>query len=193
MSTSVPVDRRATARAWLALVALLAGLTLGCGAEEVGVERDESELALSRDGSLAFASRGAVYVARGGSPAARISEPGDDIDGSPDWSPDGSRLVFARSSEDGAQGIYVARRNGGGLRRLTRGHDGEPAWSPDGDTIVFEHARGPFALASSIRAIDADGNASATSSATRRALSGLRTARGSRSSRAGAPPLRSST
>ena len=60
MSTSVPVDRRATARAWLALVALLAGLTLGCGAEEVGVERDESELALSRDGSLAFASRGAA-------------------------------------------------------------------------------------------------------------------------------------
>ena len=154
------VDRRATVRrrgVWLALVVLLAVPALGCGAEEIGIERDEGDPAVSQDGWLAFASRGAVYVARPGRAATRITEPGGGIDGSPDWSPNGSRLVFARSSEDGAQGIYVVGRNGRGLRRLTRGHDVEPAWSPDGDTIVFEHARGPFALSSSIRAIDADG------------------------------------
>jgi Tol biopolymer transport system component len=70
----------------------------------------------------------------------------------PEWSPDGSRLVFS----DGFD-IYVVNANGTGLRRLTgRDTPGElrggrwPAWSPDGSTIVM-------ARVDSIGLIQADG------------------------------------
>jgi len=62
----------------------------------------------------------------------------------PDWSPDGTQLVFASHSTraDGSPtaDIAVARVNGvGGVRRLFGG-DGltsaDPAWSPDGQTII---------------------------------------------------------
>ena len=51
----------------------------------------------------------------------------------PDWSPDGSRIVFARGS-----GLNVMNADGTDSRQLTSGGWAkEPAWSPDGSTIVY--------------------------------------------------------
>jgi len=61
-------------------------------------------------------------------------------DGEPDWSPDHRRIVFVRQ-EPGQRGssIWVVRRDGGALFRLTRPDRvvTGPAWSPDGKTIAF--------------------------------------------------------
>ena len=68
----------------------------------------------------------------------------------PAWSPDGERIAFASSSRTPKnQEIYVVRRDGSTLRRLTRtagdigalGDDAAPAWSPDGKRIVFASNR----------------------------------------------------
>jgi Tol biopolymer transport system component len=52
----------------------------------------------------------------------------------PAFSPDGTRIVFARLGS----GIFRANLDGTGLRRLTSGgRDTYPVWSPDGKRIAF--------------------------------------------------------
>ena len=67
----------------------------------------------------------------------------------PDWSPDGSRLVFVspcsgkRDSYPGSS-LFIININGKGLVPLKSlpGGDFDPAWSPDGSTIAFTSLRG---------------------------------------------------
>ena len=65
--------------------------------------------------------------------------------GSPDWSPDGKRIVFNSSYEaQAAVEIYTVRPDGRGLRRVRNEPKDrfsfEPVWSPDGKRIAFAHA-----------------------------------------------------
>jgi Tol biopolymer transport system component len=89
-------------------------------------------------------SRNGIYSIRssdGGGLTRITSNPGgDDIPG--DYSPDGKRLVFARTDQDGRVGIFVTKLNGSGLQQIT-----PPgmlvddffggSWSPSGDRILF--------------------------------------------------------
>ena len=60
------------------------------------------------------------------------------VDGSPTWSPDGSRIAF-QSDRDGNHEIYVVSVDGADLIRLTDNTQADvlPAWSPDGRYIAF--------------------------------------------------------
>ena len=70
------------------------------------------------------------------------------IDGHPDWSPDGSRLVFGTFSDAGgnpagAADIVVVSLDGSSFTRLTDTpwEDNDPEWSPDGTKIAFKSTR----------------------------------------------------
>ncbi|RIK43760.1 MAG: hypothetical protein DCC58_09195 [Chloroflexi bacterium] len=59
------------------------------------------------------------------------------IDLTPDLSPDGRRIVFARVEGD-VSNIWVMERDGSNQRQLTHGISAhEPVWSPDGTRIAF--------------------------------------------------------
>jgi hypothetical protein len=55
-------------------------------------------------------------------------------------SPDGSRVAFD-SDRDGVRGVYVAGRDGTGVRRVTGpGYAAVPVWSPDGRELLYVRA-----------------------------------------------------
>lgn len=78
----------------------------------------------------------------------------------PAWSPDGSRLAYARTvvGEAGAD-IWVIDADGGEPTQLTAGpaDDTHPTWSPDGRRIAFQSDQARVAQYYDIHAIDADG------------------------------------
>jgi len=69
----------------------------------------------------------------------------------PQWSPDGSRIVYARSEYSGPsckgcpETLWVRNAGGSHPRQLTPSREGtwdsSPSWSPDGQEIVFSRAR----------------------------------------------------
>ncbi len=74
----------------------------------------------------------------------------DDADSAPDWSPDGTQIVFSRW-HDGNPPVYkppalwLIGADGTGLTQLTKtsNRDLSPAFSPDGKRIAFSSSRKP--------------------------------------------------
>lgn len=119
-------------------------------------ERHENNPALSRDGSkVAF---------HGGNESNMLSweifvidlATGQEtqltnnfvLDGHPDWSPDGTQLVFAsfrdtQGRSAGTADIYIINVEGTGERLLIQSpyEDNDPEWSPDGWRIAFKSTR----------------------------------------------------
>jgi Tol biopolymer transport system component len=74
-----------------------------------------------------------VREPRGGEPRPITDGP---LDVAPDWSPDGSKIVFQTLDEQGREAIAVIEPEGeGGPRRLARGT--APVFTPDGEWIVY--------------------------------------------------------
>jgi len=92
--------------------------------------RGGRQAAWSSRNRIAFVRGGDIYVVRRkGSPRRLIRG------AQPDWSPDGSKLVFVRDED-----VYTAPLRGLRPRRLPigTGEGRHPVWSPDGRRIAYE-------------------------------------------------------
>jgi len=76
------------------------------------------------------------------SSSVRITHTGA-LDAEPDWSPDGSKIVFT-SNRSGDMHIWVMAPNGSGRTQLSQNHNNggqvwnsSPKWSPDGKEIIY--------------------------------------------------------
>jgi Tol biopolymer transport system component len=64
--------------------------------------------------------------------------------GTPEWSPDGGRILFTQEPGDGESDIFLINPDGTGMVNLTPApgfSGGSPRWSPDGSRIVFSNGR----------------------------------------------------
>ena len=66
-----------------------------------------------------------------------------ETDGTPAWSPDGTRIAFTSDRDGDNDEIYVMNADGSGVTRLTNhsASDWMPTWSPDGARIAFASQR----------------------------------------------------
>ena len=86
---------------------------------------------------VAFVGTGGIWIANadGTAPRQITSDPSD---GSPSWSPDGSKIVFSRE-RDGTVFLMIDELDGSAARPIPTGtvDTYNPAWSPDGSAIAF--------------------------------------------------------
>jgi TolB protein len=115
--------------------------------------RAVSQPAVSPDGkSIAFAcqwptSMDLCIANADGSGVVRLTDDAE-LDQEPAWSPDGTKLAFARHpigrGDDGSAEIAVMDL---ATRRITMlGGGADPAWSPDGSKLVFAAVDGLFVM-----------------------------------------------
>jgi TolB protein len=86
---------------------------------------------------------GQVTAADIGEPIRLTDHPGAEMH--PDWSPDGTQIVFEAKRDERNWDIWVMNADGSAPRNLTANEpsdDGNPAWSPDGERIAFSSNRG---------------------------------------------------
>lgn len=88
-------------------------------------------LAAAGNGLLAFGQSGAVDAFDPATGAVRQLAVG----GAPAWSPDGTRLAYARDGQ-----VYVANADGGG--EVAVGSGNSPSWSPDGSALAVSRPDG---------------------------------------------------
>lgn len=96
----------------------------------------------SRSGDeIVFEKEGDVCVMPATGGKQRCLTKGEERDEGPEFSPDGSRIVFARWPSSGEGGIWLMNSDGTEPRQLTKSVDWNPHWSPDGTRIAFTSGR----------------------------------------------------
>jgi TolB protein len=97
----------------------------------------------------AYRTQGAIFVANpDGTGSLQVTRPPrGTVDDFPDWSPNGSSLVFERCSATAPCAVFTVRPDGSQLKRLSMtsglwSDDSGPSFLPDGRRIVFTRASG---------------------------------------------------
>jgi Tol biopolymer transport system component len=125
-----------------------------------GAPGDDEYAAFSPDGkTIAFVSHRKVGPAQiwlmnatDGRHQRQLTRDPAGKDERPDWSPDGTRIVYVASGN-----IWVMNADGTAQRSVTRGsaYDFAPVWSPDGKQIAFVRLTGPL---KQVYVVNADGS-----------------------------------
>lgn len=133
----------------IALALLLIALLIAAAAAFIGSQsRLPAPFGVARNGVVAYAADGDIYTADPVTGIASAIVAGPERDIGPNFSRDGTHVVFERRLEDGSGQLYVVRADGSDLTLvtpdpvfLTNSLLGEPwdqyQFSPDGRSIVF--------------------------------------------------------
>lgn len=111
-----------------------------------------------RDGN---SGRQEIYSVDGDGVPVNLSNSPLSSDYDPQWSPDGTKIVFNSTRADNDVEIFVMSADGSGVMRLTNssGFDTQPRWSPDGSKIAFTCERpGQFGTNNEICTMNPDGS-----------------------------------
>jgi Ca2+-binding RTX toxin-like protein len=141
-------------RSIILLASAALAVLLVCGVALIGLEKSAQASFPGKNGKIAFAglrnseidsNNWEIYgVNPDGSGQTNLTDnPARDF--SPEWSPDGSKVVFSRII-NGNDEVYVMNADGSDQTNLTntttsRGSNYHPSWSPDGSKIVFVSTR----------------------------------------------------
>jgi Tol biopolymer transport system component len=109
-------------------------------------------------GTVVYSDGGICIINPDGTGFTRLTDDNatQSFDESPAWSPDGSRIVFCRSSRKYYPDIWLMNADGSNQVQLaTEGSD--PAFSPDGTRIVFVGGASYIGSMDHIHAMNADG------------------------------------
>ncbi len=170
-----------SAGAFTAAVVALATLAAGGAAATSKVDVSQASAFAGRSGQIAWkefprglvANTSAIYVANpDGSHRRRLTHPGAGVaDDLPDWSPDGSHILFERIFQPTSNQPTVAdevmrvNTDGAGLRQIGSctgaciGND-DPQYSPNGRQIVYTRAmrvKGTKSVALGVWLMDSNG------------------------------------